>query len=162
MLPPTRNVRTATTTTTGTSGCSHGAAQLTVIAGASCFRTTNGLINYVFDISPPHSPSPCLTLSLSVCHSGIDDVAGAALEARVQIKFTIMTTQMDSVMGEAASGKWNWKWAEEQREQQEQRAGNWRIGERERRNGASMLDAARCRQVGDAQRESQRVGESRR
>jgi len=33
---------------------------------------------------------------------GIDDVAGAAFEARVQIKFTIMTTQMDSVMGHAA------------------------------------------------------------
>lgn len=131
MLPPTRNVRTTATTTgtTGTSGCNNSAAQLTVIAGASCFRTTNGLINYVFDISPPpplhflsaHSSTPCpsLTLSLSVsasvCHSGIDDVAGAALEARVQIKFTIMTTQMDSVMGHAASGKWNWEREEGER-----------------------------------------------
>lgn len=73
MLPPTRNVRT-TATTTGTSGCNNSAAQLTVIAGASCFRTTNGLINYVFDISPPPStcslPTPAhlapLSLSLSL------------------------------------------------------------------------------------------------
>lgn len=72
----------------------------------------------MFDISPPLCPlQPSLSLSVSesVCHSGIDDVAGAALEARVQIKFTIMTTQMDSVMGHAASGKWNWEREEGER-----------------------------------------------
>jgi len=59
----------------------------------------------VFDISLPltHFNHHDNHLFLWLCMSlGIDDVAGAAFEACVQIKFTIMTTQMDSVMGHAA------------------------------------------------------------